>query len=244
MSVKEKIEQVEYKIEEIRELKERKAKELAEKNKINMMAVGKEYNNYIKRALEYCNNIGLSFGIYEGMNTIAKKMETKSSVRIRNSDSSPDRFSGKKYIGKKCEVDGQTRGDVINVNILHKERQYGDDWQVKLEGYSKDITDFSIIYYFDNNSNPHCAFFRYDNYHPVKFEVKFVDLSNGKYDLKREEREYDWLNFEKKNVSTEDIKEISDTILANMYLGSKTDPYRNTEKQKEIFSTIVDGFNA
>lgn len=232
MSITEKIREAKQnKAEEVRiaEDKERKQREV-EKDKDNT------FDKYKKRASNYCNNMARSLGIYESIGIIGKEIGKSESKNYYS-----DPFAYHYYIGKEFQIfDRQTDDQVIGVDVIHQMRKYGMNATTKeiKDIYSKEVRDFSIFYSFDRDKNIHHPIFRSGPiYIPEKFEIEVVDLGNNRFDLKNTSSDRKEYNFEKNNVSREELREISDTILANMYTEIQEDSFRLTPK-KTIFQGI------
>ena len=227
MSIQEKIRKIEQD-EQMRIKKEEKnAKDFAKKQRDEQEAKWDACKNYEKRTLKYCDKMANSLGIYEGIIELGKKMGKKSEVK---------NYSPCNYIGKKIQIfEFRDRPEVsIEVDVLHHLRKIDENNTSKevKEILSKKITDFSIFYSFDEDRDADCEFKSYPDTTPAKLEIEIVDLGHDKFNLKNTSSRYKQYNFEKDNVSAEELREISDTILAHMYIVEKTKgyPYKLHEK--------------
>ncbi len=225
MSIHEKIRKI-GQDEQMRIKKEEKnAKDFAKKQRDEQEAKWDACKNYEKRTLKYCDKMANSLGIYEGIIELGKKMGKKSKVK---------NYSPCNYFGKKIQIfEFRDRPEVfIEVDVLHHLRKIDENNTSKevKEILSKKITDFSIFYSFDEDRDAYE--FESCNTTPAKLEIEIVDLGHDKFNLKNTSSKYKRYNFEKDNVSAEELREISDTILAYMYIAEKTKgyPYKLHEK--------------
>lgn len=240
--------------EKIREFDENRNKEIrkamnSEKEESKReKAIKSVFYKYEKRALNYCNNMARSLGIHEAVDVLGKKIgNSKLGEYVPpHYFNYPDCFGSRRYdIGKKFQIfDRQTGNQVIGVDVRHQMIEHSAVYNATVEEikniYSKEeIKDFSIFYSFYSDEVINTPVRRGGSIDiPDKFEIEIVDLGNNRFDLKNTSSDRKEYNFEKNNVSREELREISDTILANMYSYTQKDLVGRILPNKTIFKII------